>query len=513
MSLLLALACSDPKPPNVLVVTFDTTRADHVDLVGQGTPSWKGLATTGRVFTDAYTPAPVTLPAHVSLWTGLDPDEHGVRANGLYQAPGELEFLSERLRAAGWSTGAVVGALPLHSQFGTDQGFDHFDDEGLSVTERPFDPERDATAVTDAALAMLPELDPPYLLWVHYFDPHLPWAESYSAEIREADEELGRLLEHIDDNTLIVATADHGEGLGDHGERTHGYLLHRATLHVPLVLSGPGVTHGVERRRVSLTDVPAMVMHHLDGSTWEPEDRPLYAESEMPMAVGAAPIQSLFVGDARIVRTTRDRLFIGAEETPSEDPELLAELGALLDERPMGTAKRATLEEQTRVELEALGYLMSRDDRGLDIYEHLDRIESPQRIPPEVLADPALLATFLARNPDPHSWAEALSRTSSSQVAPHLDAASALFPDDLLIQALVAWHGPSDEALERVLADQGPLRRRSPAVLVIASEAALKLDRDDDARRLCEELDGQVFFEPDLLQRQARLRQQLESHP
>jgi arylsulfatase A-like enzyme/Tfp pilus assembly protein PilF len=259
-------ACGAPQPPHVVIVTFDTTRYDRLGFTGDSdarTPTLDGLAARGVVFDHAYASVALTLPSHTTIMSGLPPLSHGVHNNGRFQVPESLETLAERLAAAGFDTAAFVSAFVLDSRFRLDQGFGVYGDDTLpsgdlldfSVPSRP------GEQVTDEALAWLEERDParPFLLWAHYYDPHLPHElrpafqtlrDPYAAEIAYADAELDRLLEGVERaaggrETLVVFTSDHGEAFGEHGEPTHGVLAYDATLHVPLVLAGPGVPRGV----------------------------------------------------------------------------------------------------------------------------------------------------------------------------------------------------------------------------------------------------------------------------
>jgi len=245
-------------PPSIVLVSLDTTRADRLGCYGYAgaeTPTLDALAAAGVVFEETSSPAPITLPAHASLMTGLGPHRHGVRDNGLHRLPDDLDTLGTILRARGYATAAVVGAAVLDRQYGLDAGFATWDDRmgGGALLAIP---ERDAAAVTDAALAAAADLEPPFLLFVHYFDPHAdyrpppPFAERfrdrpYDGEIAFVDRELGRLLDGLRaagalDGAVVSVVADHGESLGEHGERAHGVLLYRSTLRVPWILSAPG---------------------------------------------------------------------------------------------------------------------------------------------------------------------------------------------------------------------------------------------------------------------------------
>jgi len=263
--LVLLGGCARRETPDVVLVTFDTTRYDHFGCTGDPeahTPTVDRLAAHGLVFEHAYASVGLTLPSHTTIMTGLEPIAHGVHENGRARVPDTVETLAERLHGAGWDTAAFVSAFVLDHRFGLDQGFDTYGDD----THRrggPLDmtvPSRPAVEVTDAALSWVRQrpADRPFFLWVHYYDPHLPrrvdpafdaLRDRYAAAIASADAQLGRLLDGVTAlgrtrGTLVVFTADHGEGLEQHGERSHGILAYDSTLHVPLVLAGPGVPAG-----------------------------------------------------------------------------------------------------------------------------------------------------------------------------------------------------------------------------------------------------------------------------
>jgi choline-sulfatase len=254
-----------PEPASLLLLTLDTTRADHLGCYGgrgARTPTLDALAARGTRYRRALSPAPLTLPAHCTLLTGLDPPEHGVRDNGTAVLPAEIPTLATRLAARGYATAAFVASRVLDRRFGLARGFALYDDHmpAEEIGEYGY-PQRDAAQVTTAALGWLQGLDRrrPFFLWVHYYDPHAPysppsewWSASvegrYSGEIAYMDREIGRLLRSLPPDPahrlLIAAVGDHGEALGEHGERTHGLFLYRASLEVPLILAGPGVPAG-----------------------------------------------------------------------------------------------------------------------------------------------------------------------------------------------------------------------------------------------------------------------------
>ncbi|MEA2489726.1 MAG: choline-sulfatase [Acidobacteriota bacterium] len=239
--------------PSILLVTLDTTRAD---AIGAGTPSFNALAARGRSFRQAYAAAPQTLPSHTSMLTGLYPAGHGVHENARALAASH-PLAAERLLAAGYRTAAFVSSFSLARRFGLARGFELYDDELPQGRA-----ERSSTDTTDRALRWLAQQQQPVFLWVHYFDPHYPYepragfpGDPYHAEVAAMDVQLGRLVaafqQHAGKDAAIVVAADHGEGLGEHGEQQHGNLLYQGVMHVPLVIAGPGVSVGVSDTPVS----------------------------------------------------------------------------------------------------------------------------------------------------------------------------------------------------------------------------------------------------------------------
>jgi arylsulfatase A-like enzyme len=235
----------------VLLVTIDTWRWDHVGVAGRGkvaTPHLDRLAGQGTYLPRVQTPCPLTTPAHATILTGLTPRAHGIHDNQHFALASGVTTLAERFRDAGYDTGAFVSGAPLRRAYGLDRGFGAYDDQGLTADLRDpsAPPSRSAEQTTARALAWLQgRSGKPSFLWVHYYDPHEPYVPSYRGEIERVDGQLGALLGALprDRKWIVAVTGDHGEALGDHGERTHGVLLHSATLDVPLIVSPaiPGV--------------------------------------------------------------------------------------------------------------------------------------------------------------------------------------------------------------------------------------------------------------------------------
>ena len=236
-----------PVRPSILLVTLDTTRADAMrpDVA----PNFTALAKRGLRFTQAYTPVPQTLAAHCSMMSGLYPAGHGVHENGRYLSD-RVPLIAEQMKAAGYRTAAFVSAFALARRFGLGRGFDVYDEDFGSDRA-----ERNAKETTDRVVQFLTQRsERPLFLWVHYYDPHFPYTppppfHGYLGEVSFMDQQLARLVSAFHGAVIIVG--DHGEGLGEHGEAQHGDLLYQATMHVPLLLIGPGVNAGTSDAAVS----------------------------------------------------------------------------------------------------------------------------------------------------------------------------------------------------------------------------------------------------------------------
>jgi len=418
-------ACGDrarTPPPNLLVVTIDTLRADRLGCYGFGlaqTPAIDRLAAEGVRCTDAATAAPITLPAHASIMTGLYPPAHGVRDNGNYALAPAAVTLAERLSEAGYRTAAFVSAAVLARRYGLAQGFETYDDDLWS--ENPPElfmiRERPAARTTDRALAWLDDWThttpprAPFFLWLHYFEPHQPHALSamdlavlaptpYDAEIATVDRSVGRIVEWLRragmlDTTLVVVTADHGEGLGEHGEPTHGVFIYDATTRVPLVWRLPGVfpagtVYDGPVRHIDL--VPTVLaalalpsrgalqgtnlLEPLRGRT-PPPALAQYTEARLgEEGFGLAPLAGIREGGRKLIRAPRPELYdLGtdpreARNLYADEPGLVRSLEASLDAALADSTARAIptaanpMDRETEEMLRALGYLAPPEQRA-----------------------------------------------------------------------------------------------------------------------------------------------------
>jgi len=405
--------------PNVLLVTIDTFRADRL---GAGvTPALDRLAGSGVRFTNARTAVPLTLPSHTTILTGLLPTAHGVRENGLDALSAAHPTLARLLKAARYRTAAFVGAFVLDRRYGLAEGFDTYDDRiprDPRATER-LEAERPASAVIDAALAWL-EQSPatsnqqraPFFIWIHLYDPHAPYnppaefrartTSAYDGEIAYADSQISRVFTWLNDRgltneTMIVVAGDHGEGLGDHGERTHGMLLYDSTLRVPLVISLPagltgrpgltgragltgrgGFAAGTRDEVVSLVDIaPTILRAAAVDVPGEMKGRSLlapgtsvadiYAETQYPRVAGWSPLQALTDGRWMAVRSSSAIELYDLRNDPHEERDVAsaqtataAAMAARIDAiHASGKTSKPTVAPDTQERLRALGYVAS----------------------------------------------------------------------------------------------------------------------------------------------------------
>jgi arylsulfatase A-like enzyme/Flp pilus assembly protein TadD len=399
---------------NVLLVTIDTLRQDRVGAYGNRyglTPTLDRLAAGGVRYAQAFSPAPLTLPAHASILTGLLPRRHGIHSNARFRLDEHVPTLASVLKGAGYRTGAFVGAFVLDGRFGLNQGFDEYNDR-LPRSDRAsfhFAERRAAEVVAVAGDWILsggsgpgtgslaspqppapsPQSSSPWFAWVHLFDPHAPYdapAEyrtgraSYDAEVAYTDAMLGQLLSrlgaaHALDRTLIVLTADHGESLGDHGEMTHGLFAYDSTLAVPLILKAAAFSPAIVQAPVSHTDVMPTILDLLgvvlpgpvDGQSLvrvPAADRPLYFEAlDASLTRGWAPLRGIIQGGWKYIELPDAELYDLATD-PGElhnridrDPHGdLLKRALRLASGPEAAAPRVALETEAAARLRSLGY-------------------------------------------------------------------------------------------------------------------------------------------------------------
>jgi arylsulfatase A-like enzyme/Flp pilus assembly protein TadD len=399
-------AAARPRP-SLLLVTLDTVRSDRLGCYGARsarTPSIDGLAAAGTRYARAISASPLTLPAHSSLMTGLEPPEHGMRDNGFGVLPTGVPTLAEALSAEGYRTAAFVASRVLDRRFGLARGFDHYDDRMAAENLGEYGyPEREAASVTSAALSWLAgtrEPDKrPYFIWVHYYDAHAPYEPpaawrggtpeaNYAGEIGYVDSEIGRLLAALPRRAggrIVALAGDHGEALGEHGERGHGIFLYRSVLEVPLIVAGPGVPKGnvvdgvvpsralapTLCRLLGLGDTARRFGQPLPGLSISDAGSvtvPAYSETLMPAtAYGWSALQAVSDERWRLILAPRPELYDHVSD-PGEQrnqvadrPEIAARLRRDLEAREAAMKPRATAVARPAPEvadaLRSLGYL------------------------------------------------------------------------------------------------------------------------------------------------------------
>lgn len=411
-------SCTRSRTPDVVLITVDTLRADRVGCYGYQparTPSMDRLASEGVRVDHAIAPAPLTLPSHTSILTGLEPPAHGVRDNGTFRVPDAAQTLAERLKAEGYQTQAFISSEVLHRRFNLNQGFDGYDDDlwnsdpaaDFMMRQRPGEQTMDRVLEWLGARSASSGSTAPFFLWVHLFDPHEPYdppemdaklsPTPYDGEIASADRQIGRLLEALEradrlDDTIVVLTSDHGESLGEHEEGTHSIFIYESTVRVPLIFRYPRKlpSNTVYRGSARITDIMPTILglagKPIDGTQGadlskslakgEPESDPvLYSESLHPELVfGMAPLAGVRHGKWTYIRAPRPELYdrqadpdelrnlLRAEPSDSAKAQAL-ELDALLSkllEQSKGfglSAEVRPLDEETVKMLQALGYM------------------------------------------------------------------------------------------------------------------------------------------------------------
>ena len=413
-------SCGPSRPPirNVLLISIDTLRADHLSSYGfprRTTPNIDGIAREGVLFRNAYSPIPATLPAHCSMLTGTLPPFHGVRDNLNQRLPDSSLTLAELLKQKGFATGAVVSSFVLDHRFNLSQGFDSYDDRFQAVHKIGDVSERKGDETTRVATQWLAEhASGPFFLFVHYYDPHdgyeppepfaAQWADDlYSGEVAFADHCLGELLEKLKklglyDSTLIIVTGDHGEMLGEHGEMNHGFFIYESALRVPLVFRVPrlrAVPRQVDQPASLIDIVPTVaallgieppkqaqgqdLTPWLAGTAVKAAPRSLYAESYTAARYyGTSSLFGVIAEGWKYIETTRPELYdlrhdpgetlnlVGKEPVRAE--RLLKELKGVLTAAARGArpAEAADLDEEARQRLQSLGYL-SRGGGGAEV--------------------------------------------------------------------------------------------------------------------------------------------------
>ena len=403
--------------PNVIIVTMDTTRADHLACYGYPqvkTPTLDALAGRGVLFEQCAAASPLTLPSHATIMTGMYPTYHGVRINGNTAVSEQQTTLAEIFSGRGYDTGAFIAAFVLDGRWGLNQGFKHYDDSfdlkkykqlDLGAVQKP------GNEVMDEALGWLEkEKDSSFFAWIHLYDPHTPYAPPepflseygrqgrghvglYDGEIAFMDSQIGRLTEwlsarRLDRKTVVVLIGDHGEGLGSHGEGAHGYFIYDYAVHVPFIVVTPfrelqGVRVASQSRTADVFPtvlelagilLPGKVHGQSQVSAmFDPKgtgETPAYSESMAPnLQFGWSPLHALRTPAYKFIDAPRPELYDLVKD-PGEEKDvqnrlpdralaMKKELDGLMTETSAGapTPQAANLDKETVERLAALGYV------------------------------------------------------------------------------------------------------------------------------------------------------------
>lgn len=405
------------RQPNIVLISLDTTRADHLPIYGYDgvrTPQLDRLARRGLVFEQCVTASPFTLPSHCTIMTGLYPTYHGVRINGDTALSEKHETMAKALSHRGYDCGAFIGAFVLDGRWGLKQGFAHYDDDfdlnkykqlDLGLVQRP------SREVVDAAIAWLSvRKERPFFAWLHLYDPHIPYdppepyrteyggrgpTGMYDGEIASMDAQIGRFYDwlnenNLTENTILILVGDHGEGLGEHNESTHGYYIYDYVVHVPLLIVTPFAPFQNQRcpeqvRTIDLLPTveemtgitPGKNLHGrsllpLFFSESEDEKRPAYSESMAPqIQYGWSPLYALRQYPFKYIDAPRAE-FYDLKNDPGENSDIRLRqftkareykkiLGKLIADTGRNAPKTeaADLDQETMRRLATLGYVGS----------------------------------------------------------------------------------------------------------------------------------------------------------
>lgn len=552
------------RDPDVILVTVDTLRADHVGCYGYKgvkTPALDSLARDGVRFTNAFTASPITNSSHASILTGLYPSSHGVTDFGVPLSSSHVT-LASLLKQRRYRTAAFIGAVILDSKQlapGFDTGFDYYDNfpQSPATTSRFGRLERrgmDVVQRTEKWLAANP--GGPHFVWVHLYDPHDPYEppppysitykdHPYDGEVAYADSALGELIsflhrQHRYDNSLIIAVGDHGEGLGEHNEQTHGIFLYDSTTHVPLIAKLPGARHAGETfsAQVRTVDLVPTILDlisnqelqrtNFDGrslanliNSGTAGDEPAIAETDYPLRFGWAPLRSLRAGGFKFIEAPRPELY-DLHSDPAEAHNIYepwndrvkdarSTLAALA--HPPVKAQPGSVPKTTVDELRALGYLGPEEATNVPeaslLPDPKDKIEIQNLLHSAMMAaedgrtDAARTALLKAVEADPTS-ATAYSQLGQlelkganyAQAAAHLLKAHQLRPDDT---AAAMYLGEAQEKSGNLPAArdayQASLKIASGQAPVRAALGRVYL-RMNDPKAAIEQLEAAVFLEP-----------------
>lgn len=407
---------------NILFITIDTIRADHLSCYGYKkikTKNIDDIAARGILFTNAFCQVPLTLPSHVSIMTGLFPNHHGVRNNGSYIFDKKSETLAQVLKSQGYKTAAFISAYVLDRRFGLDYGFDLYDDE---VPINPLSPhnleaERKAEEVSKKAIQWLKNNgNNKFFLWIHYYDPHSPYSppkeyrdkyeDPYDGEIAYVDDQIGLVINSLKEinaysDTLIIIVGDHGESFGEHKEFTHGMFLYDATIHIPLIIKFPKYNKPKKINSLvrsidlfpTILELLHLRNHKVDGRSLIPlinfssnqKDLWNYAETLYPNSFKWASLFSIRNNEWKLIEAPKPELYNLAKDPeenfnfilkyPDKAKKLRELLQAVKENEKSSTANY--IDAETREKLQALGYISSysKIDKSEELPDPKDKIE------------------------------------------------------------------------------------------------------------------------------------------
>ena len=387
---------------NFLLITIDTLRSDKLSCYGNEhikTPNIDRLASRGALFLKAFAHTSTTLPSHANILLGTTPLYHGVHDNVNFKVMDEYLTLAEHLKQKGYSTGAVVGAFPLDSIYGLSQGFDTYDgDFGQTVSGKRSE-ERPAESVVDKSLEFLNLSHSPWFLWIHCYDPHDPYEppepfktkyadRPYEGEIAYVDFALKKIFQYLEnndlfENTVIILTGDHGESLGEHGEKTHGHFAYNSTLWIPLIIYFPGIKPQIVDQNVSHIDLFPTICEtlkikkppFLQGISLIPsmegkkqKQRSIYFESLLPYYnFGWAPIRGIIQDKYKFIDSPIPELYdlendfdetknISKKKSLVQYRKKLSEILQTQETREQAAANQ-TIDRDALEKLKSLGYV------------------------------------------------------------------------------------------------------------------------------------------------------------
>ncbi|HYI08082.1 MAG TPA: sulfatase-like hydrolase/transferase [Thermoanaerobaculia bacterium] len=482
LSLLLLAACSRPEPPvatpSIILVSVDTLRSDHLPAYGYAkiaTPHIDALRRDAVLYERAYSHAPLTLPSHLSMLTGLLPAEHGVRNNLGYRFDAtKARTLAQILRERGYRTGAAVSSYVLRSETGIAEGFDVYEDTipvraGAATSEN----QRAGNETMEHARKFIEASGAqPFFLFLHLYEPHAPYEPSYDGEIEKSDAILGRLLETLRsrglyDDALIVFTSDHGEALWEHGEDQHGILLYREVLQVPLLIKHPKNARAGEtvREPFALREI----FNVMTGAA--PRDGAVYSETLYPrIHLGWSELRSLIEGRYHYIESSSPELY-DLTNDPSEvrniigdERRVAADLRRKLSAFPAAIVAPERVDPEEARKLAALGYVGTVKARTGPLPNPREQIHT--------LRD--LKAAFQLAAEHRHDEAIAALRALLAKNAALTDVSTRL--GEVLLEA-----GREGEAVQVYQAAMARAERVSPDLALATAVALLKAGRNAEA--------------------------------